>query len=338
MFLAATVVSLAVAQIGPARPTSDNPGINRFDNSNSLNVKAIIRADVAMSFAASRIHIELSNSTSSYFKSQYADEQGEARFFDLPEGSYTMKITGSIHESGREYSFTLNYADPQHVEIIRVHFKSDGSGDSARSGNLATANQLTAPSKALDEMAKAKTAFDKKQYEEAKKHYEAAIAIFPNYGSALNGLGVVSEMFKDDDSAKRYYEKAMEADPASPEPYLNMGKFASAHQDFLAAEKILTKYLTLESRSGEGLLLLTNAQVMNGHYDDAVGNAKAVLALNEKQFVFAHVLAAIALEGKNLYPKAIEEYQAYLKIKPDSDKAPAIRQAILKLESHISNP
>jgi len=323
--------------LGPSRPSGDTC-INCFDNPNSMNLRVIIRADSSAVLASSRIHIELENTTSTYHTSQYTDEQGEARFINLVEGSYVMKVTGNIKESGREISFTLNYADKDSVQYIDVHFKSSNPNDVSGMGQTATSNQLAAPPKAREEVSKGKAAFDKKQFQEAKKHFEAALVIFPKYGSALNSMGVLAEQEKNDDAAKKYYEQAMEADPTYPESYINMGKFASAHQDFATSEKAMTKYISLLPLSGEGLMILTNAQVMNGHYDDAIGSSRKALQQDPKQFAFAHVLAAVALEGESKYPDAILEYQEYLKLKPSGDNADKVRAAIQNLQNHITKP
>ena len=317
-----------------------DPGksINRFDDPNSLNIHVIVKTDLQGQVLQSRVYIEINNTGTNYRDQKYSDENGEARFFGMPPGNYTMRVTGNIEENGREFSFTLSNTDMEHLELIRVHFKSANPGSPDRPHNTVSTNSLNASPKAIEEVNKGKSAYEKKQLDDAKKHFLAALVLYPQFAFALNSLGVIAEAQNDDASAKKYYEQAMEADPAYLEAFMNMGKYASTHQDSVTAEKVLVQYIKLMPLSGDGLMLLTNAQVLNGHYDEAIGNAKKVLSQDEKQYAFAHVLVAISYEGKNMYSNAIEEYQAYLMVKPNSDKAPAIKQAIQNLEIHNKKP
>lgn len=94
----------------------------------------------------------------------------------------------------------------------------------------------------------------------ARKHYERAVKLRPDYAEAINNLGTVYYAKKNYRRATSYYKRALKHAPNSASIYSNLGTAHFARKKYKDAMDAYEKALALdpevfEHRSGQGVLL-----------------------------------------------------------------------------------
>jgi tetratricopeptide (TPR) repeat protein len=98
------------------------------------------------------------------------------------------------------------------------------------------------------------------QLDNARKYYEQAIRLKPNYAEAINNLGTVYYATKSFGRATRYYQRALKYAPNSASIYSNLGTAYFARKKYKQAMEIYQTALKLdpnvfESHGSYGVLL-----------------------------------------------------------------------------------
>jgi tetratricopeptide (TPR) repeat protein len=94
----------------------------------------------------------------------------------------------------------------------------------------------------------------------ARRYYERAVKVNPNYAEAINNLGTVYYARKSQRQAIHYYRRALEIAPNSASIYSNLGTAYFARRQYDKAFEIYQKALSLdpeifEHKSTQGVLL-----------------------------------------------------------------------------------
>jgi tetratricopeptide (TPR) repeat protein len=125
----------------------------------------------------------------------------------------------------------------------------------------------------------------------AKRCYERAVKLNPQYAEAINNLGTVHYARRDYRRAIHYYKKALEFTPNSASIYSNLGTAYFARRNYKSAIQSWEKAMSLdaevfEHRSSQGVLLQerTVGERAKFHYHIAKLYAKA--GLNERALLY----------------------------------------------------
>ena len=174
---------------------------------------------------------------------------------------------------------------------------------------------------------------DKKRWEEAKGHFQKAIAAFPKYAEAFNNLALAEIQLKDGKDAVESYLSATQIDPTLQQANLYLGQFYYENKKYKEAEPYLLRAAADQPESAQTLTALANVQLQNGETDLALTNARKVSSLpDHKQFAISHLIVAQALTGKGKDDEIAKEYEKYLKEAPDSPLTPRVKDALAKLK------
>jgi tetratricopeptide (TPR) repeat protein len=172
---------------------------------------------------------------------------------------------------------------------------------------------------------------EKKHWEEAKDHFQKAIAAFPKYAEAFNNLGQVEIQLKDGKNAVEAFRSATQIDPTLQQANLYLGQFYYDNTKYKEAEPYLLHAVADQPKSAQLLTALANTEMQNGETNLALANARKVPSLpNHKQYAISHLIVAQALTGKD--DEIAKEYEEYLKEAPDSPLAPRVKEALAKLK------
>ena len=126
----------------------------------------------------------------------------------------------------------------------------------------------------------------KGRVDEARSHYEQALAANPNYAEAHNNLGIISLRQGKTGDAIAHIERAVAINPQYAEAHSNLG----------------------------------NARFANGQIDEAIAQYKTALALNPDYHALYFNLGN-ALFAKGQIDAAITQYEHALAINPDNAEA-----------------
>ena len=134
-------------------------------------------------------------------------------------------------------------------------------------------------------------------WEPARKHFEAALAIDPSYLEALDALGLTQEALGDDAAAVASYEKAITLNQQ------RSGHFASAHVnlsayynrtgDAVKALEYAKKAVELDPQSDRAYFQQGRAEERQGQLDAAVAALNQAIVLNPRASSYYYVLAGV---------------------------------------------
>jgi len=280
---------------------------------------------------ASGLRVELISPMGGVASIRTTDGNGGATFDGVGSGRYQVQVNGPNIETTKSDIFETGGTNggPYITERIEVKLTQSAGADAAR---LALAPIV--PEAASQEFTLGSKEMDKKHWQEAKVHFQKAIAAFPKYAEAFNSLGQVEIQLKDGKNAVEAFRSALQIDPTLQEPNLYLGQFYYDNNQFKDAEPYLQRGAADQPNSAKLLTALANTEIQNGESDLALANARKVPSLpDHKQFAISHLIVAQALTGKGKDDEIAKEYEEYLKEAPDSPLAPRVKDALAKLKS-----
>jgi Tfp pilus assembly protein PilF len=279
---------------------------------------------------ASGLRVELMSPRGGMASMRTTDGNGGATFDGVGGGRYQVQVTGPEIETTKSEIFeTGGSQGPYITEHIEVRLTQTAGDEAAR-----PAITQIVPEAARQEFNLGSKEMDKKHWEEAKDHFQKAIAAFPKYAEAFNNLGQVEIQLKDGKNAVEAFRSATQIDPTLQQANLYLGQFYYDNTQYKEAEPYLLHAVTDQPQSAQLLTALANTEMQNGESDLALANARKVPSLpDHKQFAISHLILAQALTGKGKDDEIAREYEEYLKEAPDSPLAPRVKDALAKLKS-----
>jgi len=175
-----------------------------------------------------------------------------------------------------------------------------------------------------------------KNVDEAMKHLQKAIKIYPDYPQAYRLLGEAYLQKQDWQQAEASLKKSIELEPKLTASYLDLGGLRNQNKDYAGAEEALKKCLDLNPNSPAAQYELAKTYWATGRWQEAAPLAES--AVKElPDMASAHVLLAnIRLKQRNA-SGALHEYQEYLRLEPEGPMAPQVRDMIAKLQKALAS-
>ena len=116
--------------------------------------------------------------------------------------------------------------------------------------------------------------FVEPQVKEAIRRWKRAVEIQPDFSSAYRNLGIVySRVYKSQDTAIYYFNKALEYEKDNPMTYFNLGMAYEGKENFASAIEFYQKSLALDS-----LAINTRSRMANVYY--GMGEFRKAVDLN----------------------------------------------------------
>ncbi len=275
--------------------------------------------------------VQLLNSGGVPIGETFTDSSGQAHFGPLTGGSYTVRVTGlDIAESTSR--FDILPRESMHYESVFVRLKPPGVTPTSKQGTISAAS-LKVPEKAARELERGNQELRKHNPEAARKHYQKALEIYPQFSSALNNLGVLCMEEKDYACSRDSFEKAVAADPDNAHALINLARIRMLERAVPAAQALLEKALVIDPLDPQALTLMAENSLNAGHYDDAVAYAHKVHTVPHERFAVAHLIAGEALELQRKPQEAAVEYETFLKEAPQDPAAATARAGLERVQS-----
>ncbi len=278
--------------------------------------------------AAAGLRVELDSTLGGMAGIRTTDGNGGATFDGVGSGRFQVLVSGPDIETTKSDIFETGGTNggPYITERIEVR--------STQTAGARLALGPIVPEAAQQEFKLGSKEMDKKRWEEAKDHFQKAIAAFPKYAEAFNNLGQVEIQLKDGKNAVEAFRSATQIDPTLQQANLYLGQFYYENIQYKEAEPYLLHAAADQPKSAKLLTALANTEIQNGESDLALANARKVPSLpDHKQFAISHLIVAQALTGKGKDEEIAKEYEEYLKEAPDSPLAPRVKDALAKLKS-----
>lgn len=184
-------------------------------------------------------------------------------------------------------------------------------------------SQLAAAKLSDDAEAFCMAAFDFErngQLDQAKKSYETAIQLLPDYAQAHYNLGHVHRQLQDWDLAAQSFQRAIDSNAQFPGAHYNLGLLhQKANRLDLAAQCFVTSTSVNEKHPGSWEEL-GNVRLNQGRLDEAICHLELAIRL-EPKLASAHNSLGVAFAQRGEMQKAVACFERAVKIVPDYESA-----------------
>jgi Tfp pilus assembly protein PilF len=174
----------------------------------------------------SKAAVSLFGATTPFRAAGSADSQGRFRFRDLARGQYTVAVF--IPGSG-ETRQTVDVGPGTADSRGRVSLVMPAEGSRLLSAEAlhgpatVSTRELSIPETARRAYREAQKSLSRRDVAGAVAHLEQAVRIAPQFSAAWNNLGTIAYQSREYANAERHFRKALEHDPGSFEPLVNLG-------------------------------------------------------------------------------------------------------------------
>jgi tetratricopeptide (TPR) repeat protein len=210
---------------------------------------------------------------------------------------------------------------------------------------LVDANVPAAARKEFDQAAALVAAGKKESLEEAVRHLEKAVSIYPQFVQANLMLGTAYMDQAQWDKAEKILKRTVELDPRAANALFALGELYLRQKKDEDAEKTLLQGLQLEDRSAQGHLSLAriywsmaskikeDAQA-RPYLEKAYDQVKKALELNPN-LAQAHLLKGNLLLRVRRAADAQHEFEEYLRLEPKGAFAEQTRVTVEKIKKAL---
>jgi tetratricopeptide (TPR) repeat protein len=191
------------------------------------------------------------------------------------------------------------------------------------------------PAPARKEFEKAQTTLlENKNSEDAIRHLENAINLYPKFFEAELSLGTIYMDNAEWDKAEQALRSALSINPRGANALFAIGELSLQRNRLDEAEKSLIEGLKLENRSWRGHFTLGRVYWGKGDLRHAGKHIALTIQLNPG-LAQAHLLGANILLRANKNEDALAEFEEYLRLNPKGTYSDTVRQTVNSLKSNI---
>jgi lipoprotein NlpI len=220
---------------------------------------------------------------------------------------------------------------PTNVGTILLHRTTNGE-----EGNTVSATSLAAPKDARRAFEKGLTLAKKGKVDDAFREYQKAVMLYPAYATAWCELGKIEAARGQFDIARGSFNEAVKADPKYVDPYLQLSRIALNAKNWPELAEFTGKAIALDSFDYPQEFLFDAVAHYNMHeYDQAEKSIVRANALDtRRQFPQIVYLKGLVMVQHKNYAAAAEDFRTYLKLAPDAEDAPTVRQQLAQIEKY----
>jgi len=257
-----------------------------------------------------------------------ADLGGSYKFKNLRPGIYSLIVAVPlVGEMTRTIEIGPSFADPKGRVTLNLTF--DSKPDTT--AKTISAAALSIPSSAKTEYRKAQDCLARNDTPGAIAHLKKAVELAPQFSAALNNLGTIAYQAKNYEEAADYFRQALKQEADAYAPLVNLGgALLSAGK---VQEALEYNLLAVKARPDDALAhaQLGQSYFFLGRLDMAEVELKKSKALDPAHFSYPQLVLAEIYARQQNPASAIMELEEFLKLHPDSDRAPVLRTLIQKL-------
>ena len=294
------------------------------------------RVKLPSGFAANRyVRITLRN-THSVLSTLYTNNSGEFQLRNLAEGVYYVQAEvpdGSFDpatrrvELGRGLVFQLT---------LELREKNVPVGVVVRAGaRVVSAAELAqaVPPAAKKAYGLGLKAVGKGDFQQAAKHFEEALSLYPEYLAARNDLGAQYLKLKRIDEAEKQFQMVLARDPKNFNGVFNLGLVRVERHDYAAATAQLNQAIALDASRPVARLWLGFAMLEMGDVPGAERELLKALVTGGAECAAANYHLARIQLGRGDSAEAARYLGLYLEDAPKGEYAEDARQLQKKIQA-----
>jgi len=242
---------------------------------------------------------------------------------DLPYGEYEVIAKKGIESASAIVSLVAGRA------WVTVFMRSEPKTDDSSAGVSAT--QLMVPNKAHQELRKAEEAVRKKNWAEAIHSIEKALTIWPRYADALILRAIIERNQRSVNLALADAQTAIGYDPNYGKSYLVLGSVYNDLNRTDDAIRTLDQGIRIAPDNWQGYYEMGRAMLSKRDFDGALRQAEKASAFLRTDYPPIHLVKGFAYLGLKNQSAARGEFEAYLKLEPNTDNASRVKQVLNQL-------
>ncbi len=240
---------------------------------------------------------------------QPANSDGRFEFDNLPKVSYRLTATAEGFQPA-EKDIDLRYgASPYIVTILLSPLNRTKQDPKA----LPALTDMQAPGSARKEYEKGARALAAKELDQARTHFEAAVALYPCYARAQTDLALTLTVLHQAPRAEAALKKALACDPGYLDAYPQLAQLYNAEKQYAASEALLAEGVRRAPDAWAIYYQLGVAYYGQAEYGKAEAAFLKARSLNSTPPPELHVKLADVYLKERTYDKAYAEMLAYLK-------------------------
>jgi Flp pilus assembly protein TadD len=274
--------------------------------------------------------VEISHSGSQAYAPVISGTNGEFVFRDLPAGEFVVtakkdgfnpaSVTVSVERMVNEVTISLRRAIASGVHP----------------GGAISAHQLQAPKKARADYEKGRRLLeDENQPADSISEFEKAVKEFPSYYEAYTELGIAKNRLGKVPEAETSLKQAIELSTGSyPKALYFLADLYNGRGKYQEAEPMARQAIALDDSDWNGFYELARSLVGLKRVSEAETVALRARDLAPQTPPVYLVLSNIHSLQQN-YAAAIQDLDAYLKLKPDGQTSDLVRRTRDKLRKQV---
>ena len=278
-------------------------------------------------------YVALNGNTTPYSVHTWTDFGGKFKFKKVPPGSYSLQV--EVRRRGDKH-LTVEVSPSLADRKGRIHqiitVEPTQSVAVKQRPDVVSVRELSIPEKARGLYLKAEKKLSKGEIAKGIALLESAVNLAPHFVAAINRIGTVFHMQKDFVKSEQYFREALEIDPNSYAPLVNLGGSLLAMGKFEEALAINQHAVTVRPRDA-----LANAQ-MGVNYLSLRNDAKAeeylirTKELDPLHFTYPQLALAGIYNRQNKVTLMVQELREFLKLHPDDVQNKLIQKQLETLQ------
>jgi Tfp pilus assembly protein PilF len=255
----------------------------------------------------------------------YTDSSGSFLFTGVPSGVYELVAVSGMYQASDRVEVRGMTAST----ILRIPLRDAPPRDGAGNNTISVA-QYRVPEKAREAFMKAQEASSKLKIDEAQKHVQRALEIYPNYADALTLRAILELNQSDIKAAVDDTQRAIQSDSSYALAYTVMGAALNAMGSFDEALRVLQRSETLAPDAWQIYYEQGKAYLGKSDYRSSMQQLDKAASMAHSEFAPMHLVRARAFLGLAQYEDAAAELETFLAKEPDG---PDSQQARVMLET-----
>jgi tetratricopeptide (TPR) repeat protein len=259
------------------------------------------------------------------------DRLGKFRFSGLVPNQYIVSVRAPGYKDTQQ-QVDLQTTTSEYVQLQLVPDKPLPSNAEAGSTKLINAN---VPAEARKEFEKSEAALSagetKQNLEEAVRHLDKAVSLFPNFFEAQLELGTLYMDMQQWEKAEQALHRAIEINSKSSNARFALGEVYRRQKNYAEAEISLQEGLKLDDKSSLGHFTLGRVYWDKGDLAKAGPQVGRALQL-KPDYAEAHLLAGNILLRARQPENALTEFEEYLRLAPNGEFASQARELANKIK------
>lgn len=263
----------------------------------------------------------------------YTNSSGEFQIRNLSQGIYFVEAEISNRnfepavrrvELGRGLMVSLN---------LELREKKDPSIN--RAGKVVSAAELkqVVPAAAKKQYEIGIKFVNKGEFQQAAKHFQEALSIYPEYLAARNDLGAQYLKLKRIDEAEKHFQIVLNNDPKNFNAKFNMGLVQVERHDYTGAISLLNQAVAIDSTRPVARLWIGIARLELGELETAEADLTRALITGGEECVAAHYHLGRILMNRGELNAAARSVQSYLQLAPRGELVKEAKALLQQIEN-----